>query len=133
MENNTSELKIFFNKNYDVYGQSYLIYCKDGGRYLSSKKSSFRIMDKRNSTEDELSNVEAYATSRGFYKILELQRKENSEELSIQWFSTVIPGDMKEVLNDSMVEIVNICRRGINHDPYVIHFYCMMRSLLSLI
>ena len=135
MDNNTPELVLYYNHNYDIYGQSYLVYCKDGGRYLCSKKSSFRIVDKRNSEDETLINVDNYAASRGFYKVLELKRSDNVENYYIQWNTINIPGDIKEILRESNVEIVKMCRRGMNiqHDPYVVHFYCMMNTLLSLL
>lgn len=133
MDNNIPELIVYYNHNYDTYGHSYMIYCKDGGRYLCSKKSSFRILDKRNSEDFILENIDAYAKSRGFYKALELLRKENSEDFYLKYESTKIPGNIRKTLSESSKEIITMCRRGINHDPYVIHFYNMINKLLGLL
>ena len=132
MDNNIPELIVYYNYNYDTYGHSYMIYCKDGGRYLCSKKSSFRVLDKRDSEDFILENIDAYARSRGFYKVLELLRRDNSEDVYLKYESTKIPGNIRKTLSDSSKEIITMCRRGINHDPYVIHFYNMINKLLGL-
>ena len=136
MDNNTPELILYYNQNYlDKNTKAYMIYCDDGGRYLCSEKSSFKIVDKRNSGTDTLPNPDNYATSRGFSKILELKRSKNGEKYSIQWNTINIPYNMKNILKKSSNEIVKLCRRGISiqYDPYVMHFYSLTNILINLL
>lgn len=133
MIENGSELKIYYNDHYEDYSEiCYLIYCNGGGVYLSTPDESVRIVQKNYPASINLENIDQYAFSRDFKRVLDVKHLTYDDRKDIVWYRNTIP-DFKERMQKTLNELLRLTRYSATTDPYIVHLYCIMNNLLQVI
>ena len=123
-----SEILIYYNSNYDNMGECYLIYCNGGGLYLSTSEEYFKVLQKNYPSKITLENIDQYAFSRNFERLMNVRKLTYDNSKDIVWYKN--DNKFKERLKLILDQIIHTAKYSIYPDPFITHFYCIMNTLL---
>lgn len=125
------EVKIYHNNNYNKYGDSLLIYTNGGGVYLSTINDPIIVMQKRYYGDINIDNIDQYAFSRNFRKVLESDNVIYSNNTNIIWYNNYESYNIK--ISSRLEKILLFekisDKRSLYPDPYIIHFHNVIYNL----
>ena len=124
-----SEILIYYNSNYDNMGECYLIYCNGGGLYLSTPDEYFKVLQKNYPSKVTLENIDEYAFSRHFERMMDVRKLTYDNSKDIIWYRN--DTKFKERLRSIVDQILYTTKYSIFPDAFIIHFYCLMNTLLQ--
>lgn len=127
-----SELKIYHNPAYDPYGDCYLIYCNGGGLYINTPTESFKVVQAKYMGNVTLENVDQYAYTRGFTKVLSAIDLTYDDNINIKWYNNSNL-DLKDRLIELKNGIIKSARSVGQSDPFTTHLYIAINTLLRYI
>ena len=132
MIENGAELKIYYNESYRDCGECYMVYCNGGGLYINTSDESYKVVQQKYLGEINIDNVDEFAFSRNFVKILDVIELTYDNRTNLQWYRNS-PDNMKQRLQEMLDYIIKLSRWNHQSDPFTIHLYSTVNQLLQVI
>lgn len=132
MIENGAELKIYYSESYRDNGDCYIIYCNGGGLYMNTPTESYKIVQQKYLGNINIDNVDEFAFSRDFIKILDVIELTYDHRTNLQWYHNA-PKNMKQRLQEMLNYIIKLSRWNHQSDPFAIHLYSTVNQLLQVI
>ena len=132
MIENGAELKIYYSESYIDNGDCYIVYCNGGGLYMNTPTESYKIVQQKYLGDVNIDNVDEFAFSRDFIKILDVIELTYDHRTNLQWYHNA-PKNMKQRLQEMLNYIIKLSRWNHQSDPFTIHLYSTVNQLLQVI